>query len=72
MDYTWQYYDLLLGGVLASMLAGAGIGAFTPVALPTAVTACSLVAIALIGHGLFVNGPVDDASDLTDEVDALN
>jgi hypothetical protein len=36
------------------------------------VTGFGVLAIAFIGHGLFVNGPVDQADDLTDEVDALN
>ena len=72
MAYTWQYYDVVLVGVAVSMVLGAGIGLFTAVALPTAVTVCSLLAIAFIGHGLFVNGPVDEPSDLREEVDALN
>lgn len=72
VDYTVRYYDLLLFGVFASMALGAVVGLLTAVAVPTAVTVASLLAIALIGHGLFVNGPVDDPSDLADEVDALN
>lgn len=72
MEYTWQYYDLVLFAVAASMLCGAGIGVTTAVALPTAVTAAGVVAAALIGHALFLNGPVDEPSDLADEVDALN
>lgn len=71
MGYTWQYYDVVLVGVLVSMLLGAGVGLFTPVALPTAIIACSLLAIAFIGHGLFVNGPVDALDDLAEEVDPL-
>jgi len=72
MAYTWQYYDLVLLGILTSLVAGAVIGLFTPVALTTAVPALALVAVVLIGHGLFVNGPVDDVADLTDDVDTLN
>lgn len=72
MSYTWQYYDLLLAGVFASMTLGAAIGLFTAVTLPVAVIATSLVAVALIGHGLFVNGPVDDPGDLAEPVEALN
>jgi hypothetical protein len=72
MGYTWQYYDLVLLGVFASMGAGAAIAVLTSVAATTSVLAAGFVAVALIGHGLFVNGPVDDADDLTDEVDALN
>ncbi|WP_436906730.1 hypothetical protein [Halosimplex marinum] len=72
MGYTWQYYDLVLLGVVASMGAGVAVAALTSVAATTSVFAAGLVAVALIGHGLFVNGPVDGADDLTDEVDALN
>jgi len=72
MGYTWQYYDLLLLGVVASMGAGAAVAALTSIAATTSVLVAGLVAIALIGHGLFVNGPVDGTDDLTDEVEALN
>ncbi|WP_135829117.1 hypothetical protein [Halorussus halobius] len=72
MEYTVQYYDLVLGAILVTMSLGAGVGLLTSVGLPTAVTASGLVAVAVIGHGLFVNGPVDAPEDLADEVDALN
>jgi len=72
MAYTWQYYDLVLLGVVTSMVAGAGLGAFTDLGLSVTVPAFALVAVAFIGHGLFVNGPVDAPTDLTDEVDTLN
>ena len=72
MGYTWQYYDVVLVGVAVSMALGASIGLFTAVALPTAVTVCSLLAIAFIGHGLFVNGPVDRFEDLSEEVDPVD
>lgn len=72
MGYTWQYYDLVLFGVAASMLLGAAVGYVTSLAFSTTIIAAALVAVAFIGHGLFVNGPVDGAEDLTDEVDALN
>jgi len=72
MGYTWQYYDLVLLGVFVSMGAGLAVGSLTEVAATTSILGFGLVAVAFIGHGLFVNGPVDDADDLTDEVDALN
>ncbi|SDE76579.1 hypothetical protein [Halorientalis regularis] len=59
------YYDYVLGlipvsvaGISAALL-GAGL-AFT-VAVPVAL----LFAIGLIGHAMFVNGPVDDATSTT-------
>ena len=72
MGYTWQYYDLLLLGIFASLSAGVLVGTLSSVAVSTAVTSAGVVAAAFIGHGLFVNGPVDRPRDLTDEVDGLN
>jgi hypothetical protein len=72
MEYTWQYYDLVLAGVFLSMLSGALVGLLTTAPLSAAVAAAGGVAALLIGHGLFVNGPVDEPSDLREEVDALN
>jgi hypothetical protein len=72
MAYTWQYYDLVLFGIVSSMAAGAGLGTFTDLGLSVTVPVFALVAVAFIGHGLFVNGPVDAPDDLTDEVETLN
>ncbi|WP_459194821.1 hypothetical protein [Halosimplex sp. J119] len=72
MGYTWQYYDLVLLGVFVSVAAGYGVGAFTDVSPTTSILGFGLVAVALIGHGLFVNGPVDGPGDLAEEVDSLN
>ena len=44
----------------------------TAVATTTAVTAFGLLAVAIIGHGLFVDGPVDSTEDLAEPVDALD
>lgn len=70
--YTWQYYDVILLGVFVSMALGVVVGRFTAVPPSVSAAGFGLLAAAFIGHGLFVNGPVDDATDLTDEVDALN
>jgi hypothetical protein len=72
MAHTWKYYDLVLLGVFGSLAAGVGIGTFTSVPLSTSVPVLALVAVALIGHGLFVNGPVDEIDDLAEEVETLN
>ncbi|MFC6952480.1 hypothetical protein [Halorubellus litoreus] len=69
MDYQWQYYDLVLLGIVAAMATGVVVGVATPVAATTSVTATSLVAVGIMGHGLFVRGPVDSVDDLTDEVE---
>lgn len=72
MGYTWQYYDLVLLGIGASVAAGGAVGLLTPVPLTTAVIVACLFAAALVGHGLFVNGPVDGFTDLAEEVEALD
>jgi hypothetical protein len=53
------YYDLVLGliplalGGIATLLSVLGF------ALTTAIPVASVVAVGLIGHAMFVNGPVD-------------
>lgn len=69
MGFSIQYYDLLLLSIGASLGLGAVIGFLTPVALELAVVFFGVVGIAFIGHGLFVNGPVDEPADLADEVE---
>jgi hypothetical protein len=57
-----SYYDLVLGliplalGGIVVALTGAGL------ALTTAVSLASAVTVGLIGHALFVNGPVGPPS----------
>jgi hypothetical protein len=72
MAFTWQYYDLVLLGIFASMTLGVVVGLVTALSLSLAVTGAGFVAAVLIGHGLFVNGPVDAPSDLTNEVESFD
>ncbi|EMA06557.1 hypothetical protein [Haloferax denitrificans] len=72
MGYTWQYYDLVLLGILGSLIAGVVVGRVTSMEPQTTLVAFSALAAVVMAHGLFVNGPVDEPTDLTDEVDALN
>ncbi|WP_135535792.1 MULTISPECIES: hypothetical protein [Halostella] len=72
MAYTWKYYDLVLVGIGSSMLLGGTIGFLTPLSVQVAIIAAGLVAILIMAHGMFVNGPVDSPEDLTEEVDSLN
>lgn len=69
MGYTLQYYDLVLVAVAVSVLGGVVIGLATPVAMVGAIPGAGLISILIIGHALFINGPVDEMDDLTDEVD---
>lgn len=63
------YYDLVLIAIGMSLIVGASVGFMTGVAMTVAVPAFSVVAIALVGHALFINGPVDEPEELTKEVD---
>ena len=72
MDFTLQYDDLVLGGVLASLLAGLAVGWLTPFPLAATVPVFAAVAVAIIGHGLFVNWPGDRPGALADEVSAFD
>ena len=68
MAYSLHYYDLVLLCIIASLGLGAVIGLTTAIAFEVAVPLFGLVAIAFVAHALFVNGPVDEAEDLTEEV----
>ena len=68
MSYSLQYYDLVLVCIAASLATGGLIGLVTPIAFEVAVPLLGVVALAFIGHALFVNGPVDEIEELTEEV----
>lgn len=55
------YYDIILGLIPFTLVGISGIlhlaGVQTTVAVPVAAT----VAVALIGHAMFINGPVDSS-----------
>ena len=69
MGYSLHYYDLVLLCIGASLGLGAGIGYATSVPIETSIAALGVVAIGFIVHALFVNGPIDETDDLTEEVD---
>jgi hypothetical protein len=71
MEYTLQYYDIVLVAVIVPVLVGFGLGSFTELAMPIAIVSLGGVSIAVIAYALFVNGPVDQVEDLTEEVDEL-
>ena len=72
MDYTVQYYDLVLALIAGSLLVGVAIGALTAVSTLVSLPAMGLIAMAVVYHGLFVNGPVDEVEDLSQEADLLD
>lgn len=69
MDYAVHYYDLVLAAIIASIGVGAGVGFVTPLSMAPTVSLFGVVAVALVGHALFVNGPVDEVEDLAEEVE---
>lgn len=68
MSYTVQYYDLVLACIAASLATGAVVGYATAIPFAASVPLLGVVALAFVGHALFVNGPVDDVGDLDGEV----
>lgn len=69
MGYTLHYYDLVLVCIAASLAAGVVIGYATPIAFELAIAGLGIVAIGFVAHALFVNGPVDELEELTEEVE---
>ena len=56
------YYDLILGLIPLALVGVTGAFSIAGLALTTAVPLGAFVSVLLIGHALFVNGPVDEAS----------
>lgn len=53
------YYDIILGLIPIAMAGITGSLTIAGVALTTAIPMASVVAVALIGHAMFVRAPVD-------------
>lgn len=53
------YYDLVLGLIPLALAGITGALTIAGMALTTAVPVASLVAMALVGHAMFVNAPID-------------
>lgn len=71
VGYTWQYYDGVLFGVAASA-SGAPASDGSRRSLLASIGAFSVPSMLIVGHGLFVNGSIDEPADLTEEVETLN
>ena len=56
------YYDIVLGLIPLALAGIAGALTVAGFSLTTAVPLASIVAVALIGHAMFVRAPVDAAS----------
>jgi hypothetical protein len=69
MDYSLHYYDLVLLAIISSIGVGVGVGFVTALSMTLAISLFGFVAAVLVSHALFVNGPVDEVEELTEEVD---
>ncbi|WP_132058332.1 hypothetical protein [Halorussus amylolyticus] len=54
------YYDLILGLIPLSLIGIAAALSAVGFSMTTAIPVAATVPVGLIGHALFVNGPVDD------------
>jgi len=54
-----EYYDVVLGAIPISLIAITGALTVAGLSLTVAVPLGSVVSVGLIGHAMFVNGPVD-------------
>ncbi|QDX41091.1 hypothetical protein [Salarchaeum sp. JOR-1] len=60
-----EYYDVILGIIPLAFFGITGGLFATGFSTTTAVLAAGLVGVSLVGHALFVNGPVDRTPDAT-------
>lgn len=56
-----RYYDIVLGLIPLALLGITGTLTVAGLSLTSAVPVAATVAVGLIGHAMFVNGPVDTA-----------
>ena len=59
------YYDLVLGLIPLALVGITGTLTVAGLSLTTAVPLAATVAVGLIGHAMFVNGPVESTSPTT-------
>jgi len=66
------YYDLILGLIPLSLVAVTGVLSAVGFSVTSAVPLAATIPVALIGHALFVNSPVDDTQSPTETVESSN
>lgn len=54
-----EYYDIVLGAIPLSLLGISGLLWVVGLSLTVAIPLGAVVSVGLIGHAMFVNGPVD-------------
>lgn len=65
-----NYYDLVLGSIPGSFLGVTGGLSVIGIDLTTAVPLAALLAMAVIGHALFVRAPIAPPKMRSDDVEA--
>lgn len=56
---TYNYYDLVLALIPLSFLTIGGGGILTGMGITTAVPLAGVIAMAIVGHAMFIRAPVD-------------
>ena len=64
------YYDFILGLIPLSLIGITAVLSVAGFSITSAVPFAASVPVLLIGHALFVNGPVDDVAQSTESVDS--
>lgn len=55
------YYDLILGLIPVAFLGTTALLHIAGISLMSALPVAGVIAVGLVGHALFVNGPVDES-----------
>jgi hypothetical protein len=66
------YYDLILGLIPLSLIGVTGVLSLVGFSVTAAVPLAASIPVALIGHALFVNSPVDDTQSPTEAVESTS
>ena len=64
-----RYYDVVLGMIPLSLIGVTAVLSALGFSITSAVPIGATVSVVLIGHALFVNGPVDPTQSGTDSVE---
>lgn len=63
-----EYYDVVLGAIPIALISVTAVLSFAGLSLTLAIPLAATVSVVLIGHAMFVNGPVDAPTPGTDDV----
>jgi len=63
-----EYYDVVLGAIPIALISVSAVLSFAGLSLTLAIPLAATVSVGLIGHAMFVNGPVDAPAPATEGV----